>query len=247
MPVVAVVAHQLQHRTVAIDLAYQSLEAIRILLIQELIRVPVAHHRALHAIERARVLLPGVHVLAVFLPEIRRQLEHPRVEQIRVFDGLVAVIVFGLHTDDGGLDAQVDVLRDQRDARLRVLALQRQRLTENCVIRSVARQGIGQSAAQNARLEEQSSGRALLVSVHLRSRQRQAFVDLHLAGVFHELIEESTDLPHVASSFGQTFLTGVQLLEHDHGNEDVVLIETKDGGGIVHEHVGVENENAMLA
>ena len=100
-------------------LAHQRFQAVRVLLVQELVVVPLAHHRALHAIERARVLLPRVDVLAVALPEVGRQLLHAGVQQVGVFDRLVAVVVLGVHADDRGLDAQVDVLRHQRDARVR--------------------------------------------------------------------------------------------------------------------------------
>ena len=42
--------------------------------------------------------------------------------------------------------------------------------------------------------------------------------------------------------FREPFLVGVQLLEHDHRQIDVVLLESEDRGGVVHQHVGVEHE-----
>ncbi len=132
-----VVADQLEHRFVAVDLAHDGFEAVRVLLIQELIDVPVAHHRAVHAIVSARLLLPGVHVLAMLLPEVGRQLLQAGVQQVRVFDGLVVVIVLGVDADDRRLDAQVDVLGHQRDARFGMFLLQGQRLTEDGVVGAV--------------------------------------------------------------------------------------------------------------
>ena len=63
----------------------------------------------------------------------------PGVEHVGIFDGLVAVVVLGVHADDRGLDAQVDVLGHQRDARFVVQRLQRQRLREDGVVGAVAR------------------------------------------------------------------------------------------------------------
>ena len=40
-----------------------------------------------------------------------------------VLDGLVAVVILRVHTQNRRLDAQVDVLGDERDARIRVLVM----------------------------------------------------------------------------------------------------------------------------
>ena len=61
----------------------------------------------------------------------------PGVEEVGVLDRPVAVVVLGVHADDRGLDAQVDVLGHQRDARFGVLRLQRQRLREDGVVGAV--------------------------------------------------------------------------------------------------------------
>ncbi len=63
--------------------------------------------------------------LAVALPEVGGQRRHARVQDIRVLEGLVAVVVLRVHTQNRRLDAQVDVLGDERDAGVRVLVLQR--------------------------------------------------------------------------------------------------------------------------
>jgi hypothetical protein len=36
----------------------------------------------------------------------------------------------------------------------------------------------------------------------------------------------------------------VQLFQDHHGEEDVVLLEAEDGGRVVHQHIGVEDEEA---
>src|SRR3984957_14295540 len=79
-----------------------------------------------------------------------------------------------------------------------------------------------------------------------RGRQGEAAVDLLLGGALHQLVEKAAHLTHVAGSFGHAFLACVELLEHGHRDVDIVLFEAKDRRRVVHEHVGVEHENAPL-
>src|SRR5699024_11556277 len=54
------------------------------------------------------VVLPGVHVPAVRLPEVVRQGFMAGVEKIQIFQHLVVVVILGGQTDQRGLDAQID-------------------------------------------------------------------------------------------------------------------------------------------
>ena len=111
----------------------------RAFLVHELVDVQVGDHRPRDLVVGAIGFLPGAHALAVRLPEVRRQRREPGVEHVGVFDGLVAVVVLGVHADHRCLDAQVDVLGHQRDARLVVQRLQRQGLRKDGVVGAVAR------------------------------------------------------------------------------------------------------------
>src|SRR5690606_4974493 len=55
-----------------------------------------------------------------------------------------------------------------------------------------------------------------------------------------------SDLADVAGHFRHALLAVVEFLEHHHGQEDVVFLEAEYGAGIVHEHVGVKDEQAGL-
>jgi hypothetical protein len=79
------------------------------------------------------------------VPEICGQFLDTGVEEVGVLDRLVAVIVFGMHAEDRGLDAQVDVLRHQRDTGIRMFFLQRERLREDRVVGPVTRQRVRQA------------------------------------------------------------------------------------------------------
>ena len=102
-----------------LTVAHDRLDALRTGFVDEQVRPPAARGRTVDLIPGAVAILPRAHVLAVAFPEVRRQRLHAGIEHVGVFDGLVAVVVLGMHADDRGLDAQVDVLGHQRDARLR--------------------------------------------------------------------------------------------------------------------------------
>ncbi len=183
-------------------------------------------------------------------PEVRRQRRHAGIQNVRVFERLVAVVVLRMHAEHGGLDAQVDVLRDEHDARFRIFLLERDRLAENRIV-GAARQRLGQGRRQLARLEIEPARRKLACRACRRSRTApmgsgKALVDLVLVEAAHEIVEESTDLAHVARLFGQAFLVGVELLEHHHRQEHVVFFEPEDRSGVVHQHVGIQHEESPL-
>ena len=67
-----------------------------------------------------------------------------------------------------------------------------------------------------------------------------------LVGLTNEAVEEPAYVPRVPGYFRQTLLCGIQLLQHDHGHEDIVLLKTKYRRWIVHQNIRIENEQ-MLA
>ncbi len=79
----------------------------------------------------------------------------------------------------------------------------------------------------------------------LRARKRQAGSDPVGAFGFDQFVEETADLARVAAGFGGAFLGVVQLLDHLHRQEDIVLLEFEQRGGVVHQHIGVENVDAL--
>ena len=98
--------------------AHDAFDALGRVLVHALVRLPLAHRRPGDLVEGALGFLPGAHVLAVLLPEVRRQRRHAAVEDVGVLERLVAVVVLGVHAEHRGLDAQVDVLGDQDHARI---------------------------------------------------------------------------------------------------------------------------------
>jgi hypothetical protein len=57
-----------------------------------------------------------------------------------------------------------------------------------------------------------------------------------------ERVELAACLARVARHFGHAPLVAVELLQRDHRQVDVVLLEAKQRHRVVHEHVGVEHE-----
>ena len=107
------------------------LDAFGTVLVHALIGLPGAHRWTGELVVGAVGVLPGAHVLAVLLPEISRQRRDAGVEDVGIFNGLVAVVVIlGVDAEDRGLDAQIDVLRDENHARIGMFAHERKGLRE---------------------------------------------------------------------------------------------------------------------
>jgi len=118
---------------------------------------------------------------------------------------------------------------------------------QDIVVRSAARQRRRQLQIEQLGLKEEPSGGRLRDAAAGRNgADQKPRVDLVLVRPGHELIEKPTDLANVARHLGQALLPVIEFFEHDHRQEDVVLLKPKDGRGVVHQHVGVEDEEAGL-
>ena len=242
----AEVLHELKDRGVVFDAPDDRLDAVRRVLVNEQVRVPVSYRRPAQPVERPGMFLPRRHVVAVPLPEVRRQRLDAAVQEIGVLDGLVAEVVLGMHADDRGLDPQVDVLRDERDPGVRPLQLERERLAENRIVRASPRQ-LRQAGRQGAGLEvKPAAGRTLAVVAAAGRWQGHALVDGRLRHSLDQLVKEAADLADIAGSLRYALLAGIQFLEDDHRYVDVVFLEAEDRRRVVHQHVGVEHEQGAF-
>ena len=79
----------------------------------------------------------------------------------------------------------------------------------------------------------------------ITARQLQAAIDVLFGGVADHFVQEARHLAHVAGCFRESLLVCIELLEHDHRQIDVVLLEAEYRSGIVHEHVGIEHKQAV--
>jgi hypothetical protein len=244
---VAVIDGELQDRRLALDLAHDGFHAVLAGVVHELIGLPIAHQGAANPIIGTALLLPGFHAFPMSIPEILRQLLHAADQQISILDGLVARIILGMHAQNCRFDAQVDVFRDQGDARVAELLLQCQGIGEDGIVGAMPGQTVRQHRLEQLRLKKQSAARRPLAVIDGDGRrQGQAAIDLFLAGPLHQFIEEAAHLAHVAGRFRQPFLAGVEFLEHGHRNVNVVLFKAKDCRRVVHQYIRIEHENAAL-
>jgi hypothetical protein len=208
---------------------------------QALIGVPALDLRSLHAIEGAAVLLPGIHPVAVRVPEIRAEFGAARIQQADIVEHLVIEILLRMNAQDRGLDAQIDVLRHQRDRDVLAFRLQGERRTEDAVVFLAAGHAGGQFGSEDARLYVQRPGR-MAVGHGGTVGQRQAGLDVAVGGAAGEFVQEAVGLAHVTRDLGGTDLGIVQFLQHRHRQEDVVLVKTEQRGGVVHQDVGIQHE-----
>ena len=68
------------------------------------------------------------------LPEFLAMQAHAAIQEAQIVQRPVVVVILGLHAQDGGLDAQVDVLGDEDDRRFRIIVLQRQGGAQDFVV-----------------------------------------------------------------------------------------------------------------
>ncbi len=142
-----------------------------------------------------------------------------------------------MHADDVPFDAQVDVLRHQDHLAPRLALGQRQCDREDAVVGLVARQTSRQLCRAGLGLEEQSPGLA-----RAGAGQWHARFDLVAGHAVEQFVEAAADLPRVTRHLGVADLGRVEFLEHDHRNEQVVLVELEQCGRVMHQHVGVEHK-----
>ena len=165
-------------------------------LVDELVQHEFAAQRTAHPVVDMPVLLPGLHVVAVVVPERRAQFAHAGVEQVGVFENLVVVVVLGGQAQRTRLDAHVDVLRHQDHLALRFPLLQVDDHADDLVVGLADRHAGRQVGADRFGLQEQSSsGRIGVVPL-----EGNAFGD----GVFRagdDLVEEAAGLACVARHF----------------------------------------------
>ena len=79
-----------------------------------------------------------------------------------------------------------------------------------------------------------------------RTGERNSVSDCGVVSVPDDLVENPADLADVAGDLRRPLLRGVQLLQHDHGQVHVVLLEPEQGGGVLHENVGVQYVEHVL-
>jgi hypothetical protein len=191
----------------------------------------------LDAVEGAAVLLPGLHVLAVGLPEVGRQLARAGVQQVGVLQHLVVVVVLRVQAEGAGLDAHVDVLGDQDHRALRMLVDEVHHDADDLVVGLGGGQGRRQGAVDRLGLQEQAAGGQF----GGRRLQRDALLDAVLEAA-DDAVEHAAGLAGVPRHLRHALLVVVEFLERHHRHEDVVLLEAEQAGRVVHQDVGVEDE-----
>ena len=92
-------------------------------------------------------------------------------------------------------------------------------------------------AVHHLGLEEQPPGR----DVGVVPRDRDPGLDL-AGGPADDVVEEAARLAGVARDLGDAPLVVVELLERLHRQEDVVLLEPEEARRVVHQDVGVQDE-----
>ena len=147
-----------KHGGLAGDLAHHGMQRLFAVLVDEFVDQKLWAKRSADKVEGATVLFPGLHVLAVQIPEIVRQRANAGVQEVGVFEDLVVEIVLGGESERMRLDAHVDVLGHQDDLALRDFLLQVHHHADDLVVGLAYGQVGGQVSADGLGLQEQVPG-----------------------------------------------------------------------------------------
>ncbi|MNU87554.1 hypothetical protein D3C71_773380 [compost metagenome] len=242
----AEVVDQRQGDLVAVDLGHAQFHFVFAGQVGVLVGMPVLVFAGDDFVTGAALVAPAAQVVGVLLPEVLRQLGGAGVEQAEIVQRAVVLVVFRDDAGDGRLDPQVDVLGDEHHWNFRRFFLQRQDRAEDGVVRDDLAKALAR--VEMAGLETQQAHALLAAQLQaLRPLQRNALGQVVQARSLHQLVEEAADLARIAARFGRALLAVVQLLDHLHGQVDIVLLEFEQRGGIVHQHVGIQHVDALAS
>jgi hypothetical protein len=235
--VVRIVAHGFEHRDPARDLPDRGEQGSLALLVDEFVEQQLFAQRPADAVVGAAFALPRFDVPAVVVPEVRRQLARAGIEQVGVLEHLVVEIILHRQAQGPGLDAHVDVLGHQDHLAPGIALLQVDHHADDVIVGLADRQVRGNVAVDRLGLQEKAPGDV----VRLVAPEWNPFGDRPF-GVADDVVEKPARLARVARDLGDAALVVVELLQRHDRQEHVVLLEPEQARRIVHQHVGVENE-----
>ena len=158
----------------------------------------------------------------------------PSVERGDVLDVVVAIIL--RHEAQGlGLQAQIDVLADQDD-------LPSRECTQQLV-------GDVQDLVVGRALLEGQAQIVVVLAADLDDDVAEVLADPHALAeerLLRQRVDGAQELARVKVGRLVPLLEAIQLLEHRHGNDNVVLRELIDALAVVKDDVGVEHEHLQL-
>ena len=211
-----------------------------------LFRVPLGgdHHEFIDQQRTVSVRNAVAFVERIEFGRIQMPLLKASVE--RAFIDFAALEVHDFEPDRIGFEPQVDVLADKDDPA--ALLLKPESDLQNPVVRRIAAEvepeylpdlRIHLAVAEFGRAQhEEPPGRA-----RRDGRQRHSSAELpRLARRLAQLVEPADDLPGVASELVGIFLELIELLDHRHRNDDVVVVERFDALRAVQQNIGIQHK-----
>jgi len=187
-------------------------------------------------------LLPAFDGLALARPEVKRQGKRACIQQVAVFKHLVVLVIVGVEPQGARLDAHVDVLGHQHDFARHIFLAQRLDHAKDLVVSLALRQAHRQGVVEHLGLEKQAAAGFRVPG----GVQLQALADVGTVRP-GEPIERTAGLARIAGHFRHAFLVAVKFFQHDHWQKNIVFLKAEQAHWVVHEDIGVENEEFGLA
>ncbi|MNJ28943.1 hypothetical protein D3C77_234980 [compost metagenome] len=177
--------------------------------------------------------------LAHPLPEAARHHLEALGQQPDVVDQLVAAII--LHMGKArplGLEAHVDVLGHQHHLAFHLVLLQVEGRVDDAVVRLLVGEHLG--ILRQMVIAEDGDMTARL------ARQRHPLHYLFGVGVAKHIFQRADGNPGITADVFLAILDVVELFEHRHGDEHVVLFEGVNGEGFVKQNVGIQDKQLSV-
>ena len=200
---IVIIVDQLQLHAVLVDFLDHGLDTTRHVSTDlpdgdTLVRIPAVLFAYRDAVMSAAAFAPRLNLRVVF-PETLIMQTQPTVQQAQVVEGPVVVIVFSLNAQDRRLDSEIDIFGNQHDFFMRSGFPQCESGAENFIVceRAFSQQA-GMGFCRRG-LEKETTGSDFQLE-SFRFPQIQAVIQAGGALALHHLVDEATDLAHIAGN-----------------------------------------------
>ena len=210
-----------------------------VLLVQEvLVDVDSLQQVGIDDVDRIAAMGFAV-ALADPLPEAAGHHLEALGEQADVVDELVAAVILHMgKTCSLGLEAHVDVFGDQHHLTLHLVLLQVEGGVDDAVVRLLVGEHLGilgqMVIAEDGDMAARLAGQRHSLHYLLRSR------------ITEHIFQGTDGDTGITADVLLAILDVVELFEHRHGDEHVVLFEGVDGEGFVKQNVGIQDKQLSV-
>lgn len=179
----------------------------------------------------------------MLVPEIFRQFHDTRVSLIYRLEHLVTGVVLSNQSESFGLGTHTDILRHKNHWTSKKTFLKAQCDRQYLVIVLPSRKPFRQFKTDILGLQEKTPACQPIRG----TGQRDSLIQRHSRGLcsVENLTQQTHSLTRTPSDPGLALLMVIEFFQNDNGNEDVVITKTIETHRIMHQDVGIQDEQFL--